>query len=73
MAHIEITTHWPAYELPGRFHPEDRLAHSLPGRAVTNGDDRRAYLAGDEHIRIGSIPPVQASYHQACLTLLTST
>jgi succinyl-diaminopimelate desuccinylase len=26
--------------------------------------------ATDERIRIGSIPPIQAAYHQACLTLL---
>ena len=35
------------------------------------GVEHEGLHSTDERIRIGSIPPVQATYHQACLTLLT--
>jgi succinyl-diaminopimelate desuccinylase len=35
------------------------------------GVDHKGLHGTDERIRIGSIPSVQAAYHQACLTLLT--
>ena len=35
------------------------------------GVDHKGLHGTDERIRIDSIPPVQAAYHHACLTLLT--
>src|SRR5262249_61367621 len=35
------------------------------------GVDHHGLHSTDERIRIGSIPPIQAAYHQACLTLLS--
>jgi succinyl-diaminopimelate desuccinylase len=93
---IEVTTRWPAYQLPD----DSRLKTALltaarqaglsPAAKIAGPSNIGNYLAGlgieatagfgvdhqglhatDERIRIGSIPPVQAAYHQACLTLLT--
>ncbi len=37
------------------------------------GVDYRGLHGTDERIRIDSIPPVEAAYHQACLALLASS
>jgi len=93
---IEITTHWPAYQLPDDSPLQTALltaarqAGLSPAAKVAGPSNIGNYLAGlgipatagfgvdyqglhstDERIRIGSIPPIQATYHQACLTLLT--
>jgi len=94
----EITTRWPAYQLPD----DSRLKTALltaarqaglsPAAKIAGPSNIGNYLAGlgiqatagfgvdhqglhatDERIRIDSIPPVHATYHQACLTLLTPT
>ena len=95
---IEITTHWPAYQLPDdstlkiALLTAARQAGLSPAAKIAGPSNIGNYLAGlgvqatagfgvdheglhatDERTRIGSIPPVQASYHQACLTLLTPT
>jgi succinyl-diaminopimelate desuccinylase len=93
---IEVTTRWPAYQLPD----DSRLKTALLTAARQAGLSPAAKIAGpsnignylaslgiqaiagfgvdheglhgtDERIRIGSIPPIQAAYHQACLILLT--
>ena len=93
---IDITTHWPAYQLPDdsplktTLLTAARQAWLSPAAKIAGPSNIGNYLAGlgipatagfgvdhqglhstDERIRIGSIPPIQATYHQACLTLLT--
>jgi succinyl-diaminopimelate desuccinylase len=93
--HIEITTRWPAFALPGEAPLRTALltAARSAGLATTakiaGPSNIGNYLAGlavpatagfgveyaglhgtDERIRLDSIPPVQAVYHQALLTLL---
>jgi succinyl-diaminopimelate desuccinylase len=95
---IEITTHWPAYQLPDdstlktALLTAARQAGLSPAAKIAGPSNIGNYLAGlgiqatagfgvdhqglhstDERIRIGSIPAVQATYHQACLTLLAPT
>jgi succinyl-diaminopimelate desuccinylase len=95
---IEITTHWPAYQLPDdstlktALLTAARQAGLSPAAKIAGPSNIGNYLAGlgiqatagfgvdheglhstDERIRIGSIPAVQATYHQACMTLLTPT
>ena len=93
---IEVTTRWPAYQLPddsplkAALLAAARQAGLSPTAKIAGPSNIGNYLAGlgiqatagfgvdheglhgtDERIRIGSIPSVQAAYHQACLTLLT--
>jgi succinyl-diaminopimelate desuccinylase len=95
---VEITTRWPAYQLPDdsplktALLTAARQAGLSPAAKIAGPSNIGNYLAGlgiqatagfgvdhqglhatDERIRIGSIPPVQATYHQACLTLLAPT
>lgn len=95
---IEVTTRWPAYQLPDDSRLKTKLliaarqAGLSPAAKIAGPSNIGNYLAGlgipaiagfgvdheglhstDERIRIGSIPPVQATYHQACLSLLTPT
>jgi succinyl-diaminopimelate desuccinylase len=93
---IEITTRWPAYQLPDdsalktALLTAARRAGLSPAAKIAGPSNIGNYLAGlgiqatagfgvdheglhgtDERIRVGSIPPIQATYHQACMTLLT--
>jgi succinyl-diaminopimelate desuccinylase len=93
---IEITTRWPAYQLPDdstlktALLTAARQAGLTPAAKIAGPSNIGNYLAGlgiqatagfgvdheglhgtDERIRIDSIPPIQATYQQACLTLLT--
>jgi succinyl-diaminopimelate desuccinylase len=93
---IDITTHWPAYQLPddsplktalltaarqaglspaAKIAGPSNIGNYLAGLGIPAtagfGVDHQGLHAADERIRIGSIPPVQATYHQACLTLLS--
>ena len=93
--HVEVTTSWPPYALPGNSPLRMALLSAardagITARAKVAGPSNIGnYLAGlgipatagfgvayeglhgtNERIRIDSIPPVQAAYHQALLTLL---
>jgi succinyl-diaminopimelate desuccinylase len=93
--HVEVTTSWPPYALPGNSPLRTALLSAardvgITARAKVAGPSNIGnYLAGlgipatagfgvayeglhgtNERIRIDSIPPIQAAYHQALLTLL---
>jgi succinyl-diaminopimelate desuccinylase len=60
----------PAAKIAGPSNIGNYLAGlGIPATAGFGVDHERLHAA-DERIRIDSIPPVQATYHRACLTLL---
>jgi succinyl-diaminopimelate desuccinylase len=63
----------PAAKIAGPSNIGNYLAGLGIGATAGFGVEYRGLHGTDERIRIDSIPPVQAAYHQACLALLTSS